>query len=528
MKSRTLWITVCVLAGLILAGGVVGALPDAPEADVAAEINYQGRLTNAAGAPLSGTFTMRFQIYSAATGGTLWWDSGNLSVPVVNGLFNVVLGVNPRNFNGGELWLRIYVDGEWLTPRQELLPVPYALGLRPGADITGQPDPSGYVLRVMMTGVHATRAAVWAATSTGDAVRGASPGGYGLAGYTDDGYAVYGQDGGSTTAHGYGGYFSSLNGIGVYGVSSATPHFTNMHAPGVYGKSANGVGVYGTGRTGVRGESVAAGSGVYGRTDAGDLYNTAGVWGTAGGSQGIGVRGYRVGIGAGVQGTTYGASSGSGVIGESESFIGVWGESDADFGMWAQTGLASNNYGLYTPDNIYSLNYHLAGALMQLVQNGGAEPLDPGDVAVFSGMTAALQAGGPPVAQVARATTAGSTAVAGVVYSRFNIATVTRERQAMGGDLAGDQEVTLAGPVLPGEYLLLVIQGPALVKVDAAAGALQPGDLLGSAALTAHAGRAPQVTVAGTPSAVPGTVLGKALEHWDGGQGQIYVFVTLQ
>ena len=46
--------------------------------------------------------------------------------------------------------------------------------------------------------------------------------------------------------------------------------------------------------------------------------------------------------------------------------------------------------------------------------------------------------------------------------------------------------------------------------------------------LAAHAGRVPEVTVAGVSSAVPGTILGKALERWEGGQGQIYVFVTLQ
>ena len=80
----------------------------------------------------------------------------------------------------------------------------------------------------------------------------------------------------------------------------------------------------------------------------------------------------------------------------------------------------------------------------------------------------------------------------------------------------------------PGQYLLLVVQGPAQVKVDATSGALQPGDLLASAPLAAHAGRAPEITMAGVSSAVPGTILGKALERWEGGQGQIYVFVTLQ
>ena len=75
-------------------------------------------------------------------------------------------------------------------------------------------------------------------------------------------------------------------------------------------------------------------------------------------------------------GTTYGESSGSGVIGQSTSFVGVWAESGTDWRA-AGTGDASNNYGVYTPDNIYSLNYHLAGALMQLVQNGGLNRLSP-------------------------------------------------------------------------------------------------------------------------------------------------------
>jgi hypothetical protein len=226
----------------------------------------------------------------------------------------------------------------------------------------------------------------------------------------------------------------------------------------------------------------------------------------------------------------YGSSTnGVGVYGAGKT--GVRGESvgaASGTGVYGRTASADNNYGVYTPDNIYSLNYHLAGALMQLVQNGGSEPLEPGDLAVFSGMAASLQAGGPPVVQVARATTAASTAVAGVVYSRFNIAAVTQERDTMGGDPAGEPEVTLAGPVPSGQYLLLVVQGPAQVKVDATSGALRPGDLLASAPLAAHAGRAPEIAVAGVSSAVPGTVLGKALERWEGGQGRIYVFVTLQ
>jgi len=530
MKSLTLWLIVFAAAGLALAAGVAGALPDTPTAAVSSEINYQGRLTSADGAPLNGAYTMRFQIYSAEVGGVMWWDSGDLSVTVANGLFNVPLAVNSRAFDGRELWMLIQVGGEALLPRQKLLPVPYALSLRPGAAIKGPPDPAGYVLQVEMEGTNATRAAIWGYTSTGDAVRGRSAGGFGLAGYTDDGTAVYGQDSGSSTARGYGGYFTSQNGVGAYGYSSATPYFTNMWAPGMYGRSESGVGVYGVAETdkpGVRGEST-SGSGVYGLTQSSDYYGAAGVWGASLTGDGTGVRGYKSGnLGFAVLGTNTG-NGGSGVVGDSTNYVGVWGQSMNYEAMHATTARPDHNYGLYTSDNIYSLNYHLAGAMMQLVQNGGAEPVEPGDVVEFSGMAAALEAGGPPVVQVAKAVSANSTAVAGVVYSRFNAKVVNARRQAMGEESEGVREVTPDGPVPPGEYLLLVVQGPCQVKVDSTAGAIRPGELLSSAPLAAHAAKAQDVTLAGVRVAVPGTVVGKALEPWGGGQGRIYVFVTLQ
>jgi len=194
-----------------------------------------------------------------------------------------------------------------------------------------------------------------------------------------------------------------------------------------------------------------------------------------------------------------------------------------------QTDRADNNYGLQTPDNLYSLNYHLMGAVMHVVQNGGSEALEPGDVVVFSGVAAPLEAGGPPVVQVARATSANSTAVAGVVYSRFTIKAVTGEpeQQDGQGSRAG-LEITPQGPVSPGEYLLLVVQGPALVKASAVANAIQPGDLLSSAGEAGYAAKAAEVSIEGVWTAMPGTVFGKALEPLDKERGLIYVFVTLQ
>ena len=90
-----------------------------------------------------------------------------------------------------------------------------------------------------------------------------------------------------------------------------------------------------------------------------------------------------------------------------------------------------------------------------------------------------------------------------------------------------DVQPSAAGPVAPGGYLLVVVRGPAQVKVDGSS-AIRPGDLLSGAALAGYAQKASPAGVAGSPAAQPGSFLGKALEAWDGGQGLIYVFVTLQ
>jgi hypothetical protein len=200
----------------------------------------------------------------------------------------------------------------------------------------------------------------------------------------------------------------------------------------------------------------------------------------------------------------------------------VYGTSSSGVGVYGNTDNASRNYGFYTPDNIYSLNYHSAGAMMQVVQNGGTESLERGDVVAFDGIRAPLEAGDPPVIQVVGAASANSTAVAGVVYSRFNVETLS------GGPEQVVSDATPEGPVSPGEYMLVVVQGPAQVKASALAGSLQPGDLLSSAGQVGYASKAAAVTIGGVETVMPGTVLGKVLEPLDEGKALIYIFVTLQ
>ena len=94
---------------------------------------YQGQLT-VNGLPANGIHDLRFTIHD--------WDTGdsvvagpltNASVAVSNGLFTVSLDFGAGVFDGGDRWLEIGVRSNGigafstLTPRQALLPGPYAL-----------------------------------------------------------------------------------------------------------------------------------------------------------------------------------------------------------------------------------------------------------------------------------------------------------------------------------------------------------------------------------------------------------------
>lgn len=245
--------------------------------------------------------------------------------------------------------------------------------------------------------------------------------------------------------------------------------------------------------------------------------SNAGVYGNSSGS--YGVYGISTGSSSGVFGIS---TNGNGVTGNSSNGFGVNGVSTHSNGVRGYTDRSDNNYGLYTENNLYSLNIHSTGARMQVVQNSGKTSLEIGDVVAFTGIGTPLEAGGLPIIQVAAAESANSTAVAGVVYSRYNI------EAASAGPEEAISDVTPEGSVAPGEYLLIVIQGPAQVKASALGGPLQPGDLLSSADQTGCAAKAAKVTLGGIETAIPGTVLGKVLEPLDEGEALIHIFVTLQ
>ena len=418
-----------------------------PSAPVAGKINYQGRLTNSNGTPQNGTFPMRFQVYNDPTSGSLLWDSGTINITVQDGLFNVGLNIDQADFNGQGLWLRIHVNGEWLTPRQELLPVPYALSLIPGAEISGS-SADGWVLNVTNS----------ANPSSGSALRGASVSGIGVFGSSDNDIGVYGTtDGGATSDY------------GVYGQGVGLSY-------GVHGYNAS---------------SETGGLGVYGKNAGG---------------------------GSGVSGLNEGSGN------------GTWGYSSGYNGVGGATNRPDNNYGLYTTDNLYSSNFHLSGATMRVVQNGDAEFLEPGDVVVISGLGSSPGKDLPPVIRVSKAKEAGSTAVLGVVAASYAKEWFTAQSEDPTGGSNLNQEIPLSEPhpIAPGDYLLVVIEGPCYVKVNLDGGMIQVGDLLSTAQQPGYAGKALQLEFNGVTITAPGTILGKALEPLSDDQDLVYVYVTLQ
>jgi hypothetical protein len=212
-------IAVGLLAILLAVSGVIASPPmGAGDPPVESKINYQGQLTDSAGNPLNDTYDMEFLFYDSAAGGSQVGSTITKSgVEVTNGLFSVKLDVDQSDFDGQGLWLEVIVEGETLSPRQEILPVPYALSLKPGADIAG--TLSGPVLWARNDGDGITAVGLWATSVNAAGVYGESTYGIGVSGVGHDN---------SIGTQGY----NTGSGIGVKG-DSATGH-------GVEARSAGG------------------------------------------------------------------------------------------------------------------------------------------------------------------------------------------------------------------------------------------------------------------------------------------------
>ncbi len=94
-------------------------------------INYQGRLVDTTGNPLTGAQSIVFKLYSVPSGGTALWTETQ-SVTPDNGIFSVSLGgvtqLPASTFLADTLYLGVTIgaDAE-MSPRTRLLSAPYAL-----------------------------------------------------------------------------------------------------------------------------------------------------------------------------------------------------------------------------------------------------------------------------------------------------------------------------------------------------------------------------------------------------------------
>jgi hypothetical protein len=515
-------------------------------ATVNSRMSYQGVLRES-GLPVTGSRDMIFRFYSNGTCTTQVGSNITKSgVLVSDGLFSVELDVNQSDFNGRGLWLQVEVGGTKLGCK-EVLPAPYALSLRPGAQIQGPPSAwTGAVLKSDMTGTYPAAKAMWGNSATGAAVYGESTGGVGLYGYSNTNYAVRGY-----TTSGWAGYFSSDSGSGIRVNTNGLRHyddagyFTANWGYGLYVESAHNNAIRAVGGSsdytwqpggpvGVVGLST-TGRGVFGSSRdqhavEGISQNAYGVYGVGGNSSAVwqpgGVAGV-VGISTTGRGVVGSSQNSYGVHGSSESSIGVYGvdggsDPDDSFAVYAQGDIYTTD-DMYVSDHLFVTGYATffggkSGYVVDIAQNDDNVSLQTGDVVVISGAGPAV-VGEIPVIQVRRAAVRETSAVAGVVDRHY----VPGKVQAA-VDPKGQKKVesyTDEAAIASGEYLTVVTLGAyQAIKVDASYGAVVPGDLLVSSPNPGYAMKAsnPQV----------GSVIGKALAGLPEGAGVIPVLITLQ
>ena len=100
-------------------------------------MNYQGRLLDNAGIPLTGSYNFVVRVYDAASGGVLKYQESHSNVAVDDGVYSFLVGTQAKT--GGdstwsvELWnccsalyLEIAVGAETLSPRHRLAAAPFA------------------------------------------------------------------------------------------------------------------------------------------------------------------------------------------------------------------------------------------------------------------------------------------------------------------------------------------------------------------------------------------------------------------
>jgi Phage Tail Collar Domain len=114
-------------------------------------ISYQGTMVDKSGVPVTGSKSVSFALYSTTGGATSFWNETH-PVTVTNGQFSAQLGsitpLDAGKFSGKTyLGLKVGSDPE-MTPRQQLVSVPYAMNGSPVGTVNafaGTVEPPGWL-----------------------------------------------------------------------------------------------------------------------------------------------------------------------------------------------------------------------------------------------------------------------------------------------------------------------------------------------------------------------------------------------
>ena len=123
LRKITLLLLLTVLSIAVLIGGFASA-------SIPKKINYQGRVTDTdTGETLPGSHSMTFRIFDVESGGLALWTETQGVTADEAGVVSVILGnTTPIDISSeSALWLEVEVNGEVLSPRRELVSVPFAL-----------------------------------------------------------------------------------------------------------------------------------------------------------------------------------------------------------------------------------------------------------------------------------------------------------------------------------------------------------------------------------------------------------------
>ncbi|MCB9420734.1 MAG: hypothetical protein H6667_13080 [Ardenticatenaceae bacterium] len=510
------------------AGAGAGEIVDGATAVTGTAITYQGRLTEG-GSPANGAFDFVFALYDAPVIASQVGITLTQVLTVSGGLFIADLDFG-NVFDGAELYLQIGVRPEGsvtpyeiLNPRQPLRPTPYALSLRPGADVissvsndaifqthnTAAIGTTSYALRGETDSASFSAAAIYGrVTST-------TPGAYsaGVRGVNEgtlgNGIGVWGSQNGS----GWGLYGSSVSGYGAFLTSSGS----------------GGRGLYARGGTNTDADIVLGGSSTAdddGRIISDPNYSSSDIF----------------------------LSSNDAVVVQLDVDAGT--AEDADFSIEDRAANTIFNFddggefAMFEPGvgemvEILTTELGTDGAQITLRNNAGAATiiLDAEYNAGGDGRitTEVLQiTGGSDLSEqfdiAAAASTqpqAGVQPQAGYVVSidLDNPGELVVSSQAYDRTVAG--VISGAGGVKPGMLMgqtgsaadgrfPVALTGRVYVWVDAGYGAVQPGDLLTTSNTPGHA------MVARDHDQAQGAILGKAMTALPRGCGLVLVLVALQ